>query len=144
MGKASTAKRLRREQGGQQPPRQKWCGDCLKMLHDHTVEGVARSIVLEYLDMRSGYELDRPYSHAETMKYLESAIGEAMHALSCAGERYRYELDLEGKALAGGEAVADGKEPPEWTDQEMRDYRDMIERAGGRMNQSTEQLLTDA
>ncbi len=99
MGKSSKAQRLRAAQpaAADKP----WCDHCLDVLHDTSLSVLAEGIVEEYRDMRSGFQLDRRYSHAEAMEQIEEEVAGILQALRCSGERYRYELDLETRSESG-------------------------------------------
>ncbi len=141
MGKASTAKRLRREQGEQQPAKttgKAWCDHCLEVLHGTDLSEPADAIRQAYEEMRSGFGLDRPYSHAETMEWLDGEVSAIMASLRSSGERYHYECELESKAERHGFAHHDpegyaehySEPPPEWTDQELQDWHEILDRKG--------------
>lgn len=139
MGKASTAKRLRREQGEQQPAKttgKGWCDHCLEVLHGIDLSEPADAIREAYLEMRQGFGLDRAYSHAETMEWLEGEVGAILASLRGTGERYFYETELEAKLERSAFATHDPEEyakshsgpPPELTDQELHDYEELVAR----------------
>ncbi len=135
MGKAARIKRQRNEQ---KPTGKGWCDHCLEVLHGTGLSEPADAIRESYDAMRTGLGLDRRYTHAEAMEWLEGEVSAMLSALRSSGERYHYESELESKAERHGFAHHDpegyaehySEPPPEWTDQELQDYQAMMERKG--------------
>ncbi len=133
MGRASRSKRERQEQS---TPVQAWCDHCLDTLHGSGIGPIGEALVEAYGEMRRGEGLDRNYSHAETIEWIEGEVSAMLSALRSSGDRFVYESYLEGKAeLAGfyshdpeGYAEYHSAPPAPWTDQEIADYEAMIAR----------------
>ncbi len=99
MGKSSKAQRLRAVQSTESD--KAWCDHCLGVLHDTGLSALAEGIVEEYRDMRSGFQIDRRYSHAEAMEQIEGEVAGILQALRSSGDRYHYELGLETRSESG-------------------------------------------
>ncbi len=97
MGKASRSKRERHEQPGQKPPEQQkaWCDHCLDTLHDSGIGPIGEALLEAYRQMRSGDGLDRKYSHAEAIEWIEGEVGAMISALRSSGEQYQRDCELE-------------------------------------------------
>lgn len=127
MGKSSKAQRLRAAQPA--APDKGWCDHCLGVLHDTGNSAVVDAMIEAYRDMRTGFQLDREYSHAEAIEWIESEVGPTLHALKGSGERYSYECDLESRSESG-------LPPDEW-----REYVAVRQRLGEITEEQARQWL---
>lgn len=129
MGKASRIKRERAQQ-----PQQKsgYCEHCLDTLHNSwDYNPISEALTDTYREMRQG-EWDREYSHQEAIDWIADQTGAMLQALKSAGERYHRDLELESKAMAWGDYSHEPettKEPEPWTQEELDECQEVVERA---------------